>query len=69
MSPNETDQTDHDLLITLVSQMKNMEKLLGNHLVHGDRRETLYLTIILGMAATTLIAVGTAIVSIISKGI
>ena len=52
---------DHDLLIKVAGQINNIEKLLGNHLAHSDKRELLYLSVILGSVATALIAVCTSL--------
>ena len=62
-------KSDHDLLIRIDTRTINMDKVLGNHLAHCDKREMIYLTVTLGSIVTAFLAVATVIVSFISRGV
>lgn len=72
-------KSDHDLIIMTVtelahqkelfgSQLSNVEKLLGNHLVHSDKREMLYLTVIIGSVGTVMLSLAGILYTVISAG-
>jgi len=62
------DKSDHDLLVITVVKLDNVIKVLGNHLAHCNRREMIYLTIILGCAATSVISL-IGLLNVLGRGV
>ena len=58
-------QTDHDLLIEMKAILGEVKKGHENHLEHHRKRDIAMLTVTLGALFTAMIAIGTAIISIL----
>lgn len=62
-------KSDHDLLIRIDERIGTVETLLGNHLVHRDKREMIFLAVTLGSVITAFCSIVTVIMSFILRGV
>jgi hypothetical protein len=63
------EKSDHDLLIITVTELKQVKKILGNHLEHAHKRELLYLSVLLGGVITVMLSLAGILYAFLGVGV